>query len=191
MARAIETLKPKHFKAMALLEAKYYSEDFITDWEDAYDWYLYSRDTCIAVEEDNQLVGFMNLFPVSKAFYDKIATGKDHDGFLELEDVLRISDEPSGCYNLFLSCIVVDDAYRKSNALETIIGAYLSRYQAHCEHGAKIEYIITHNVTAAGRRFSERMGFKQVLQLADGSTVAEVSYLDFVRVSTDEKRYMP
>jgi len=176
----VSKLKPKHFKEMAAIEARYYSDEFITDWQDAYDWYLYSEDTCVAVADHDKVIAFMNLFPISERFYGLIATGGSHDGFLDLSDVLRIRDDASGDYSLFLSCLAVHPEYRKSQGLNMVIKEYVSRYRAYQLHGARFNSVITHNVTRDGERFSERMAFEHVLSMNNKTTVSVAEFERFM-----------
>lgn len=180
MVEIVKQLKAQHFKQMAGLEALYYSGDFITTWKDAYDWYTYSEDTCMAAADEGTIVGFMNLFPIADRFYRVVAEGGEFDGYLDLPDVLRIRDGDEARYQLFLSCVVVHQDYRKTNALGLILSEYLKRYEDYRAKGAVIDKVITHNVTEDGRRFSEKMGFKLIKTLEDGTTIAEAEYDTFI-----------
>lgn len=180
MVEIVKQLKGPHFKQMAGLESLYYSGEFITDWQDAWDWYVYSEDTCVAVSSKDGIVGFMNLFPISERFYEIVSEGGEFDGYLDLSDVLRIRDADAQRYPLFLSCVVIHRDYRKTEALKLILAEYRERYEAYREKGTVIEKVITHNVTEDGRKFSERMGFTIHKELKDGTTVAVANYSDFI-----------
>mgnify|MGYP004704844693 CR=1 FL=1 len=191
MLNVIKQLKPKHFKEMAAIEAKYYSGDFITDWEDAYEWYLYSEDTCVAVAEQNQVVAFMNLFPISDQFYNLIETGATHDGYLELSDVHRVRDALQSCYSLFLSCLAVHPSFRKTDALNLVIKEYANRYLSYVGQGISFNKVITHNVTQDGARFSERMGFNQINILENNTTVAQAQFDCFIHAMCNRGGLLP
>ena len=64
--------------------------------------------------------------------------------------------------NLLLSCVLVDEEYRKTDALKILLDAHLNYYRSFEDRGIRIGNVITSNVTEAGERFSERMGFERV-----------------------------
>jgi len=174
-------LTRRDFKQMATIEALYYEEKYITDWQDSYDWFVYSKDTIVAVEEQDNIVGFMNLFPISDQLYEQIHGAGYHEGYLDLNDVLRVRDGVQDAYHLFLSCVVVHPNHRKSNALNIILAEYASRYEAYRLRGTGFKMVITHNVTEDGLKFSNRLGFTQVTKTNDGTHICKINYDDFIQ----------
>lgn len=175
-----ENLSRKDFQRMAEIEALYYDSEYITDWEDSYDWYVFSKDTVVAVAEGNVIVAFMNLFPVSDEFYKVIYEGSHHEGYLDLDDVLRIRDGMQESYHLFLSCVAVHPDYRKSEALAMILDAYSQKYTAYLDAGYLLKDVVTHNVTEAGVSFSKRLGFQVVGKTPDGTAICAMPCRDFL-----------
>lgn len=144
------------FKAMYELEKCFYDEAFITPYEESEKWYkAHPHSICVLSHED-KLIGFMNLFPIEKNLYDLICSGQYNDALLTDKDILPLEAMKNGGY-LFLSCVAIAPAYRKTDALKTLVRRYVTRYQ-----NVEVFGIVTDNVTAAGERFSQRMGFKCV-----------------------------
>lgn len=186
MLKGIDKLKLKHFKAMAKLEAQYYTSDYITDYEDAYDFYVYSQDTCKAIANQDRVVGFMNLFPISKR-YEALLLNPNQENQLEhaigLEDVLRMSIDQVPEFTLFLSCVVVDGPYREMGVLDMLLADYVDLYNQYRTQGCHIGKVITHNVTEAGVRFSERMGFNLHHITKEGTWVYSTDFESFAQKS--------
>ncbi len=178
-----QSLTKKDFEQMAKIEALYYDDEFITDWQDSYDWYVFSKDTVVAVADGKKIIGFMNLFPVSDAFYQVIHQGAHHEGYLDLDDVLRIKDGMQSSYHLFLSCVAVHPDYRKSEAIALILEAYSQKYLDYLDNGYQLKDVVTHNVTEAGVSFSKRLGFEVVGRTPDGTAICAMPCRDFLEAA--------
>lgn len=178
-----EHLTKKDFERMAEIEALYYDAEFITDWQDSYDWYTFSKDTVVAVADGKKIVGFMNLFPVSDGFYQVIYQGAHHEGYLDLDDVLRIKDGMQPAYHLFLSCVAVHPEYRKTEAIALILKAYSKKYLDYLDEGYQLKDVVTHNVTEAGVSFSKRLGFEVVGRTPDGTAICAMPCQAFLEAA--------
>lgn len=176
-----ENLTLDDFKDMHHLEAKYYDESHITPYQEAYRWYLAFPWSNAALYEQGKLVGFLDLFPVDEDLYFKIAEGEFSDADLKAEDMIDIGTPQKGVLHMFLCCIVIDEAYRKTDALKLLLQKQVDFYKPFIENGLQIEKIITDNVTQAGDRFSTRLGFSKHRESTHGSTINVGDYADFTR----------
>jgi hypothetical protein len=151
------------FILMEKLELKYYSEEHITPHKEAYEWYLAFPMTDVALEENGKIVAFMDIIPIKDDIFNKIKKGRLNDKYLTTEDMIDLAQLKAGeTVNLLLSCIVVDEAYRKTNAIKIMIKEHLKNFQSYIDKGIIFDSIITSNVTKQGEKFSSGMGFSRV-----------------------------
>lgn len=182
-----EHLTIDDFKSMAQLESKYYSSDFITPAEDSYDWYKFWSHSVKTLFDQGTLVGFINLFPISQNLFNDISSGSYNDKYLTYEDI-EIPVQLSTVYHLFLSCVVIDEKYRHSNALHLLLNSYIDLYDDYIKEGFHFESVITDNVTEKGVRFSSSIGLEVLCQSDHQSTICSASYESFKRAILNRRK---
>jgi len=169
------------FIQMEKLELKYYSEDHVTPHKEAYEWYKAFPQTDVALEEGGKIVAFMDIIPIKEDVFNKIKKGRLNDKYLKTDDMIDLDTLAKGdTVNLLLSCIVVDEPYRKSNAIRNMIKEHLKHLQQYMDKGILIESIITSNVTSQGEKFSKGMGFKRVGASGHNSVIYISTFNEFI-----------
>lgn len=174
--RIPDELSEQHFEQMAALEAQYYGEDNITPPAEAYRWYMRYPATTIAAAVGEQIVAFVNLFPVKAEIYDALRAGQFNDHTLTLEglaDPHTESDEP---LHMFLCCVLTEPAYRGLGLTRHLLSLAVEQYEP-VQH--RCRRIITDNVTPEGAAFSRHYGFEQVQTSDHNSLIFEQDYADF------------
>ena len=174
--RIPDELTEQHFEQMAALEAQYYGEDNITPPAEAYRWYKRYPATTIAAAVGEQIVAFVNLFPVKAEIYDALRAGQFNDHTLTLErlaDPHSESDEP---LHMFLCCVLTEPAYRGLGLTRHLLSLAVEQYEP-VQH--RCRRIITDNVTPEGAAFSRHYGFEQVQTSNHNSLIFEQDYADF------------
>lgn len=167
------------FIRMHDLELKFYDESHITPYEEAYRWFLAFPWSNCSIYDGDRLAGFLDLFPVSPKVYEKIREGTFNDADLKAEDIIDIRKPPTQPVGLFLSCIVVDEEYRKSGVLARLLRHQTDFYRSLESRGLKVSRIITDNVTRSGERFSEKMGFTRIGESDHDSVIYEMDFKEF------------
>lgn len=173
-----QKLTLEDFKNMKILEEKYYDEEFITPYEEVYQWYKEYNYSIRIVEDKGQVVGFLNLFPIKREIFDLLKQGDFNDKYLEKNHIVNIDSNECEEINLFLSCILIDGSYRKTNALKLLLEEY-ARFYSELENRVKINCVITDNVTESGARFSRRLGFIKVKDSNHSSEVYMTTFKEF------------
>lgn len=159
------------FMEMEAMEKQYYNSDYIADYKNAFDWYEKFSFTSMAIFDEGKIIGFLDLFPVKEPIVDLLKKGMYNDKNLKTEDIVDIRKIKEGQFNLFLCCIVIDKAYRKSDASKLLLKTYMNFYQSFLTQGISFDEVITDNVTVEGERFSEKLGFKKLLKSDHGSVI--------------------
>lgn len=167
------------FIRMHDLELKFYDESHITPYQEAYRWFLAFPWSNCSVYEEDRLAGFLDLFPVSPSVYEKIRAGTFNDADLTTEDIIDINQPPDHPVGLFLSCIVVDEDYRKSGVLKMLLEHQTDFYRHLTKEGLRVDRIITDNVTRSGELFSEKMGFTRIGETDHDSVIYEMDFNEF------------
>lgn len=173
MFEIAEKLTKSHFDEMEILEKKYYDEEFITSSEESYAWYLKHPSSTQVVTHFGKVVGFLNMFPISKDLFNTIKEGNYNDAYLKAEDIVLLKEFEVEVY-LFLSCIVVDKEFRRTPVLKMLIESYVNIYKKYPING-----IITDNITENGAAFSERMGFQFLVKSDHNSKIYIGGWNDF------------
>lgn len=177
MVRIKKNLSHRDFIEMEKMERKYYSEDFVTDAESSFDWYLYWSKSTVVATYKNKIAGFMNIFPISDSLYYSLLSGSYDDSEMVYEEIKR-PDDTDDIYHLFLSCVVIDKAYRDTDALCQILREYVAIYDDFNDKGYSFQSIITQNVTAQGVNFSTKIGMIPTKIADNGSTICIGKYED-------------
>ena len=183
------------FIDMEQMELSYYSEEHVTPHEEAYQWYLANPHTDVAVEDNGKIIAFSDILPLKSDVYEKVLKGDFNDKNLTSSDLFPIEDMKEGAaFNLLLSCIVVHQDYRKTDALKIALNHHLDYYRELIKKGIQIDWVLTSNVTLEGERFSQRMGFEWVGRTSHESTLYRIRFSDFdqrvreMRVKNNETR---
>lgn len=171
-------LTESHFSQMYQLEKAFYSEEYITPYQEAYRWYHKYPYTTFAAAEAGQIVGFINLFPIQKALFEAIKSGQYNDKDLTVSDIVNIEEGGESLLHMYLSCVVVRSEKRKQGVTELLLRTAVNYYQPYAERCA---YIITDNVTQEGQRFSQRYGFEPLQASNHNSKLYIQEYASFER----------
>lgn len=151
----IAPLSYAHFEQMAALEQKYYGADFITPAKEAYRWYCAHAYTTTAAAVNDEVIAFANLFPIQSTAFEKLLSGQLNDSELTAESIADIhaDDDP---LHMFLSCILVEPAYRHTGLTRKLLQAAIEPYLP-VQH--RCQLIATDNITPEGITFSRHFGF--------------------------------
>lgn len=171
-----DELTEQHFEQMASLEAQYYGEDNITPPAEAYRWYKRYPATTIAAAVGEQIVAFVNLFPVKAEIYDALRAGQFNDHTLTLEGLADPHSESDEPLHMFLCCVLTEPAYRGLGLTRHLLSLAVEQYEP-VQH--RCRRIITDNVTPEGAAFSRHYGFEQVQTSDHNSLIFEQDYADF------------
>lgn len=168
------------FIYMEHLELKYYSKEHVTPYEEAYLWHLSNPKTGFVLEDSGRIAAFTDILPVKQEIFDQIKCGTYNDKYLTSDDLIDMEKLKEGdSVNLLLSCVLVDDDYRGTDALKILLDAHLDYYQGYADRGITIGTVLTSNVTEAGERFSERMGFERIGRSEHQTTLYQTSFRQF------------
>lgn len=174
--RIPDELTEQHFEQMAALEAQYYGEDNITPPAEAYRWYKRYPATTMAAAVGEQIVAFVNLFPVKAEIYDALRAGQFNDHTLTLEGLADPHSESDEPLHMFLCCVLTEPAYRGLGLTRHLLSLAVEQYEP-VQH--RCRRIITDNVTPEGAAFSRHYGFEQVQTSDHNSLIFEQDYADF------------
>lgn len=167
----------KDFIEMEQLELKYYSEEHVTPHEEAYLWHQSNPNTGFVLEDNGRIAAFTDILPVKREIFDRIAAGTFNDKYLVAEDLVAMEDlKAEDEVNLLLSCVLVDEEYRETDALKILLSAHLEYYRSFADREIMIGDVVTSNVTVAGERFSERMGFERIGRSEHGTALYRTSF---------------
>ena len=175
-----QTLTYRHFEQMFDLERSFYAEEFITPADEAWQWYVQHPHSVAVAMDGERLAGFVNLFPVRQELYDAIVAGEFNDADLVADDIAslrELADSEQAC-QMFLSCIVIDAAYRGQGLTHALLKAAAEPYVPWAD---QLEGIAIDTVTKDGARFAERLGFRFVQESSHDSRIYEQDFKSFIQ----------
>ncbi|MGN0784124.1 MAG: GNAT family N-acetyltransferase [Candidatus Aphodomorpha sp.] len=173
MIGRMEALTLPDFERMEALERACYDAAYIAPAAEAYAWYLLEPRSTVALSEDGRLIGFVNLFPVREAVFRALLSGSFNDSGMTAGD---LAPAGAAAKHLFLSCIAVAEPYRGRGVSGRLLRMAAAQYAA-----APDAQLVTDNVTAAGRRLSERCGLSFLGESGHGSWIYAGDWHSFVR----------
>lgn len=172
------------FWEMEQMERKFYSEEFIAPAEEAMRWFEAHPFSVKVVEDDGEIAGFMNLFPVVPSVAKAILHGEFNDHDLKAENIQSPdhADEP---LQIFLSCLVVRSSKRHTGVVSVLMNSYFEEIDS---WGNEIGNVMMETVTVEGAQFAQRIGMKHVRVKVD-TTVWQIAYdrlkRNFIRKSSN------
>ncbi len=172
-------LTKSDFQQMYDLELQYYEDEFITPIEESYLWYKNRPHSVVAVQDQNQIVGFLCLFPILETIASDIKKGTYNDASMTYEEIIDVSNLRSDqAYTLFLSCVVIDKQYRHRNVLKLLLNEYKLYYETLTKQGIRFKEVLTDNITEEGVAFSKRLGLSQYVVSQHNSVIMSGAYED-------------
>lgn len=179
-----QPLSLQDFKFMEEMEAHYYSSEYITPAEEAYQWHCHNPYTGIVLAEGNSIVGFLDILPVNHTTCLKIMTGRLNDRDMKAEDVLTPEEMMSKDHqpiSLFVSCAVVRPDYRGKSVTAHLFREYLKQLDQMVRWGVEFDKVIGDCVTPEGERFSQKIGMKYLTSSDHGTKIYTGSFSEFVK----------
>ncbi len=126
---------------------------------------------CIMDEEENQLAGYINFFPCTKALYEDILYHTDviRDDDITPEEIAPYGKEEN---HLFIISIVVHPDYRKTKeAITALSNAWITHLNKLKKDGHPITDISAIAVSKSGRKALRNYMFTIERELSDGNTI--------------------
>ena len=176
-------LSLQDFKLMEKMEAHYYNPEYITPAVEAYQWHRHNPYTGIVLAEGKNIVGFLDILPVSHETCLKIMAGKFNDKDMKTEDVLTPEEMMSKDHqpiSLFVSCAVVHPDYRGKGVTAHLLREYLKQLNQMVSWGIEFEKVVGDCVTFEGERFSQKIGMKYLTASDHGTKIYTGLFSEFV-----------
>jgi len=165
-------------KDALLLDSKVYDEieDGQFNIEKCMAWWNINPDIYFVLrdEESDDLVGYVNLAPITETCYNRIATGTIWDTSIDEESVLPYTH---GLYYLNFTSIVIDPKYRSLVAVSQLMNAVESKMIELFEQGIYIKAMIADAVTPLGEKFCRMFNMDLITESNHNSKIYSVSFI--------------
>jgi len=176
-------LSLQDFKLMEKMEADYYSPEYITPAEEADQWHRHNPYTGIVLAEGNNIVGFLDILPISNATCLKIIEGRFNDKDMKTKDILTPEEMMSKDHqpvSLFVSCAVVHPDYRGKGVTAHLFREYLKQLNQMAKWGIEFDKVVGDCVTPEGEQFSQKIGLKYHASSDHGTKIYTGLFSEFV-----------
>jgi hypothetical protein len=168
---------------MQRLEADYYSNDHITPAEEAARWHRHNPWTGVVLTCNNDIVGFIDILPVSEPVFNQIEEGRINDREMTTEHFLSeqvLFQQNGSPVYLFFSCAVIRQDFRGSDALGHLLKAYLEQLHMLLDRGVVFLRVAGDCVTEEGERFSRKIGLTYQCDSDHGTRIYSGSFGRFL-----------
>jgi len=178
--RLIHQLNPAQMREAERLECQYYDENHVAGWVKSMEWQQsYPWMSCF-VEEQGEIVAFLDLLPVHWAFYDKLIQGaKDTDQLDDL-DIVDLGRASPGQYPLLLLTVIVSKEFRNNGMLHLMFRDRIEYYKGLEARGFAFPIVGTENFTAEGCSFSQKRGWNLRFEKSPNHRIYEVDWAAFL-----------
>lgn len=131
------------------LDKTFYDVSDIGSFELCRQFLSKNKDIYTVLMKDENPVGYISFFPISKAAYSKFKNGQLRDYQLTVDDILPFSEEKE--LDCIFSSIVIDKKLHKSKAIACLLRGFLNHIQG---LNVKINRIIFDCVSDEGEKLA-------------------------------------
>lgn len=147
--------------------------------------------TMLFDEENGQVAAYLNVSPVSCAFYDSLSSGKYVDTVIKGEDIEI--PQANGDNLLYLSSVVVHPNYRRRGLAKLLLRRYGEKLAGYGEKGISFVSVIADAVSPSGEKLCRALGMRKIRPSEHGSSLFErdlrgVNAADFIYRLMNPKR---
>lgn len=127
--------------------------------------------TMLLDEESGRITAYLNVSPVSRGFYEALASGLYADTVIKAADIEI--PEANGNYRLYFSSVVVHPDYRGRGYAKRLLRRYGEKLTAYGEKGIFFDSVIADAVSPNGERLCRALGLTNIKASEHGSTLFE------------------
>ena len=156
-----EKLTREQIAEVVELDKKVYESKYLTNVHQLLDRYkANTRSFIVVYNEKKNIVGYMNLYPVTDKLYDDIREVRlDTDVDISSDDILPY--ESGGKYYLYIMSVVVKPKYQGTNVSKLLSKGFQEYLKICKEKHVTIENVLAIAVSNSGARFSKKLGLKK------------------------------
>ena len=125
--------------------------------------------------EKDEIVGYVNMAPVTKDCYEMILSGQFWD--IDIPDNLVLPYENPGLYYLNFTSVVIHPDYRSAYMILKLIDAIAIKLIELQDRGIYIKSMIADALTEEGERFCQLFGMKKIIESGHQSKIYQVTFL--------------
>ena len=151
----------KYIDDIITLDDDFYDQAYL--WSNEYQYKVYDRnhDSFIAVELDNQLIGYINYLSLTKDKYNQIVESDVTIDDFDLEDIIPFSDETY----LTVNSIVIRKEHQDGEVIKMINNEFTKRIMS----DSRIKGINGIAISPDGNKWFTNMGFKHIKKYNDNN----------------------
>ncbi len=167
-----EQIKDNHLIDALKLDQMVYKDIYQIDFERCKAFIKRNPEIYImAVNENDEVVGYINYSPISSEMYDKMLGGEEIDSNITPEDIKAY--KPGSDHQIYFSSICVHPDFRKQGVAKTLL-TFLKEYEENLEKkGIHISKVVADAVSDSGRNILISNGFKFIKESSHDSTIME------------------
>lgn len=164
-----------------------YSNGFQGVYETCVKWWGKNPLIYIMLEdkETHNIVGYINVMPISDTCYHKIRNGEIIDTDICLEDIETYDFR--GTYNLYFSSIAIHPDYHNTNAFKNLVDGFITHIQQLSKRGINFSSIIVDAVSDAGEKLCEHIRLNYILTSNHNSKIYEGNLCDLISILTSKR----
>jgi hypothetical protein len=157
-----DSVTEAHLTEVTEIEKLAYEQRFRASAELLWRWHARNHDIFTLVEDTtiSKIVGCLTVLPLSDAQYDRMEAGLDVDVEMSASEILNF-DLP-GFYNLYVAAVIVDPAYRGTDAFRQMYNSYLNKVSHLAYREIFVRELLADAITEDGLALVKWLGMKRV-----------------------------
>jgi GNAT superfamily N-acetyltransferase len=175
--RCIDDLDVKLINDILKIDSAVFPKFLQGTFVEVYGRFKANRDIFILLYSENDLIGYLCLFPVKDILYKQILNEKRlFDSDMSGELIERY--EPFNTYKLYLISAAIHPEYQRKGLSKHLIDGFFQYILEKKKNNIFFSTALSTSVTVAGRVMLKKMGFKEKKTLLGGYVLHELDIVD-------------
>jgi hypothetical protein len=161
------------------IDTEVYKEDFRGIYETCVGWWKRNPDIYIMMteEETGEVIGYINMMPVSSECYDRLRSGKSLDTEIPVSEI-EIYDAP-GTFSMYLSSIAIRSDRQGTQAFHILMDGFASHIKELASRWIIFSRIVGDAVSSKGCKVCEYIGLTYIKDSEHDSRIYEGIMIPF------------
>ena len=154
------------------IETLVFSEDIAGDADATKLSFMYNPFTIVGARDSltGKVVAFINTYPITEGFYEKILSGNFDDTKITTEDIMKYNNP--GFYKLYISSLCIHPKYNRTSAFGVVYKAFAEMIASLAkDKGVYVSEILADCATKKGATICRNIGMTEYTETSHGTMV--------------------
>lgn len=163
----------KYLKSITLLDRLVFEEIDCSSIEIDNARHHKNRHSIILLEDKNEIIGYLNAYPIIKTLYHKMKNGEYYDDILLSPSEIK-EYACNNHYDMYIMAIVLHPSYQKMGYSKLLRKAFREMVNELKKDKIYIDRFISIAITIEGERFLKSLGMKVICENKEKRKILEL-----------------